>query len=128
MRIYKMYIASMLQNRHAHPFQVESNQRVRMDLFDNLANTCEQALIVEVWITDCHSIAVQLFGFPHEPGSVGKGSDRNRPVVGRHAAELVASDKGCCCSELGCTHCRHHAGWPSTYNYDVHDEVPQAKL
>ena len=59
----------------------------------------------------------ELSRLADQPRGVSQRAHGNRAVVGRHAAEFVASDERGLRPEVGSAQCGHDAGWPAA-DYD----------
>ena len=85
--------AGLLVDRHAQTVQVLAPKRMRAHIVDDLADAREQPRIVEHRLAHGDAVLTELASFSDQPGSMGQCAHRNRSVIGRHAAELVAGDE-----------------------------------
>ena len=68
---------------------------MRAHVVDDLAHAREQPGIVQHRLAHRDAVPTELAGFSDQPGGVGQCPHRNRSVIGRHAAELVAGHERC---------------------------------
>jgi hypothetical protein len=83
----------VLVNRDAGLFELVAQDRVSVDVVENLADSRQEARVVDGQVADVDAVAVKLAGLADESGRMGECAHRHRAVVGCHAAEAVACDE-----------------------------------
>ena len=68
---------------------------MRAHIVDDLAHAREQPGIVQHRLAHGDAVLTELASFSDQPGGMGQCPHRNRSVIGRHAAELVAGNERC---------------------------------
>ena len=92
---------------------------MRADVVGDLADAIEQPLVVERGFAGGDAVARELAGFADQPRGVRQRADRDRSVVGGHAAERVAGDERGAGSESRRAKRRDHAGRSGADHHDI---------
>ena len=83
---------------------------MRAHIVDDLAHTREQPGIVQHRLAHGDAVLTELARFSDQPGGMGQCPHRDRPVIGRHAAEFVAGYERCLGAQVCGTERAHHTG------------------
>jgi len=89
-----MHGAGMFVDGNTGPLQLGAQQRLLLHFPHHATNPLEQDPIVELWIAYLDAVSRHLAHLAHQPRRVGKGSNRDRAIVGCHAPQGAAGHKG----------------------------------
>jgi len=112
------------------PTIVESWRRslaTGLDPTDMLAPIeAEESEVLERWFEHplgslAQDLVEQLHKVAEESRSMGQGSHRHWPVIGRHTSKFAVGDERCFGAELHCSQCRGYTCRSRTDHTDIHE-------
>ena len=92
-RIDEPRSAGVFVHGHAQRIDLLAPGRMSTHVLDDLADAREQPRVVQHRLAHRDAVLSELSRLADQPGGVGQRPHGNRTVIGRHAAELVASDQ-----------------------------------
>ena len=115
--------AGLFVDRHPQAVQVLTRKRMGAHIVDDLADAREQPGILEHRLAHGDAVLTELASLSNQPGSMGQCPHRNRSVIGRHAAKLVAGHERRLRAQVGRTARGDHTGRSSANDDDLHESV-----
>ena len=115
--------AGAFVHRDAERIDLFAPSGMSTHVFDDLADARKQSGIIKHWLAHCDAVLPELARLAEEAGGVSQRAHRNRSVIGRHAAEVIACDQRRARAQVRGAQCRDHPGRTRANDNDV-DYVP----
>jgi hypothetical protein len=92
-------------------------------IVDNFARSREQPFIVKDWLTHGDAIPTKLSGLTQQPRRMSQRPDWDRPVIGRHSADIAERHKSRLGAQLSGAECSSQTGRTSANDDDIHETL-----
>jgi hypothetical protein len=98
-----------------------TKRRMLAHILNNFPDSLEKTRILQDGVTDSNAIAAELVSISEKSRSMGQGSHRHWPVIGRHTSKFAVGDERCFGAELHCSQCRGYTCRSRTDHTDIHE-------